>query len=81
MRDVSWGGGGRRVRGEEYRELMEETLEAISRRFGSSVFIAAQDMSFQSCSSFLQQCVSPTSPRHPAAQNPAPAPTLLRNSR
>ncbi len=48
----------RRVRGEDYRELLEETLEAVARRFGSSVLIAAQDMTFVNLASFLSQCVS-----------------------
>lgn len=40
------------------RELLDETLEAVSRRFGSSVLIAAQDMTFVNLASFLSQCVS-----------------------
>ena len=34
----------------------QETLEAVARRFGSSVLIAAQDMTFVNLASFLSQC-------------------------
>jgi len=52
----------RRVRGEAYRELLEETLEAVARRYGSSVLIAAQDMTFVNLASFLSQCASARDP-------------------
>ena len=47
---------GGQVRGEDYRELLEETLEAVAKRFGSSVLIAAQDMTYVNLASFLSQC-------------------------
>ena len=44
-----------RVRGEEYNELLEETISEIHLRFGHKTFIQFEDFSFENSARFLRE--------------------------